>query len=83
MDIYYKIPLIDEKDILIKQYHINNNHAGRITLIHLLHEKNWYWYGMNNDISNYIKKCPNCNKPLKFKSLVKKNKIILDNGPHY
>ena len=42
MDIYYKIPLIDEKDILINQFHINNNHVGRITLIHLLHEKNWY-----------------------------------------
>ena len=27
-DIYFKIPYLHEKDILIKQYHINNSHAG-------------------------------------------------------
>ena len=38
---------------------------------------------MNNDVANTIKLCKFCDKPNKFKSLPKKNKIILDNGPHY
>ena len=38
---------------------------------------------MNNDVANTIKLCKFCDKPHKFKSLTKKIKIILDNGPHY
>ena len=79
----YKIPFLHEKDILVKEFHFNNNHSGRITLINLLHQENWYWYGMNRDIGDIIKSCAFCNKPFKFKSLSKKMKIIIDNGPHY
>lgn len=38
---------------------------------------------MNNDIQEQIKTCINCYKPNKFKELKKKNKKIIDNGPHY
>ena len=38
---------------------------------------------MNKDVDNTIKLCKFCDKPNKFKSLTKKIKIILDNGPHY
>ena len=38
---------------------------------------------MKSDVTNIIKSFPTCNKPSKFKTLIKKNKIILDNGPHY
>ena len=82
-EIYYKIPFLHEKDILVMQIHIDNNHAGRDAVIELLHKENWYWYGMNKDIANIIKICPLCNKPFKFKSLSKKKKIILDEGPHF
>ena len=82
-DIAYKIPYLHEKENLVKQIHFNNNHPGRITLINLLHKEKWYWSGMNRDIGNIIKSCAVCNKPFKFKSLSKKMKIIIDNGPHY
>ena len=36
---------------------------------------------MNKDIANVIKLCTSYNQPLKFKSLSKKTKIILDKGP--
>ena len=81
--IYYKIPYLHEKDLLIKQYHINNNHCGRTQIINLLHKDKWYWFGMNNDIRIELKKCIQCTNPNKFIKLKKKNKIILDNGPHY
>ena len=79
----YKIPYIHEKEIIIMQTHYNNNHCGRINVINELHKEKWYWYGMNNDVANTIKLCKFCDKPNKFKSLTKKIKIILDNGPHY
>ena len=82
-EIFYKIPFLHEKEILVKNSHIDNNHAGRDAIINLLHKEKWYWYGMNKDIANIIKICPNYNKPLKFKSLSKKKKIILDDGPHF
>ena len=82
-ELTYKIPLIHEKDIIIKQAHYNNNHCGRDSIINILHRAKWYWYGMNRDISNIIKLCIICTKPFKFKSLTKKPKIILDNGPHF
>ena len=81
--IYYKIPFIHEKNILINFYHNNNNHCGRIQIINILHKARWYWFGMNNDIQEQLKLCNKCFKPNKFISLKKKNKIILDNGPHF
>ena len=65
------------------QTHYNNYHCGRINVINELHKDKWYWFGMNNDVANTIKLCKFCDKPNKFKSLTKKIKIILDNGPHY
>ena len=65
------------------QAHYEHNHCGRINVINIMHQDKWYWYGMNSDIGNIIKSCKYCNKPLKFKTLSKKIKIILDNGPHY
>ena len=82
-NIYYKIPYSHEKNILINHIHINNNHCGRIQIINYLHKNHWYWYGMNHDIQEQIKTCINYYKPNKFKELKKKNKIIIDNGPHY
>ena len=76
-DNLYKIPYIHEKEIIIMQTHYNNNHCGRINVINELHKQKWYWFGMNNDVANTIKLCKFCDKPNKFKSLPKKNKIIL------
>ena len=56
-NIYYKIPYIHEKNILINHIHINNNHCGRTQKINLLHKNHWYWYGMNHDIQDQIKIC--------------------------
>ena len=75
-EIFYKIPFLHEKDILVKHTHIDNNHAGRDAIINLLHKEKWYWYGMNKDIASIIKICPECNKPFKFKSLSKKKKLF-------
>ena len=38
---------------------------------------------MNNDIRNQLKLCLQCCNPKNFIKLKKKNKIILDNRPHY
>ena len=38
---------------------------------------------MKKDIENFIKTCPFCNTGNKFKKLKGKNKIIIENGPHY
>ena len=82
-NIAYKIPFLHEKDNFVKKIHFNNNHSGRIGLINLLHKEKWYQNGMNRDIGDIIKSYAFCNKPFKFKSLSKKMKIIIDNGPHY
>ena len=82
-DTYFKIPFLHEKNVLIKDIHFNNNHCGRIQLVNYLHKNLWYWYGMNNDIQEQLKFCIKCNSKNKFISLKKKNKIILDKGPHY
>lgn len=36
--VYYKIPYYHENNILINQYHINNNHCDRTQLINKLHK---------------------------------------------
>ena len=38
---------------------------------------------MNNDVQDVLKKCKECINPSKFHALKKKNKIVIDNGPHY
>ena len=38
---------------------------------------------MKKDIENFIKLCPFWNTGNKFKQLKGKNKIIIENGPHY
>lgn len=38
---------------------------------------------MTRDILNFVKACPFCNNSNKYKKLKGKNKIIIENGPHY
>ena len=38
---------------------------------------------MTRDIQDIINTCPYCTNPTKFKKLKKRNKIIIENGPHY
>ncbi len=51
----------DEKDILVMQIYIGNNHSGRDAVIDLLYNEKWYWYWMNKGIANIIKICLLCN----------------------
>lgn len=67
IDKYYKIPLINEKEILINDIHVQNNHCGRDQLIQYIYAKGWYWYGLTKEIQEIIKSCPNCNTSAKFK----------------
>ena len=64
-----------EKNVLIRDIHLNYNHCGRIQLVNYLHKELWYWYGMNNDIQEQLKSCVNCNSKNKFKSLQKRIKL--------
>ena len=38
---------------------------------------------MTRDIQDIINTCPYCTNSTKFKKLKKRNKIIIENGPHY
>ena len=80
---YYKIPYEHEKENIINDNHSNFNHAGREATYQNIINNNWYWYGMVDEIKKFIKACPNCNTSNKFQKLKGKNKIILENGPHY
>ena len=80
---YYKIPYEHEKNIIINDYHSDYNHSGRDTTYFNILKNNWFWQGIIEDIKNFIKACPNCNNQNKFKKLKSRNKIIIENGPHY
>ena len=80
---YYNIPYKHEKDILINEHHSKYNHCGRDQTYENLLKDNWYWYGITRDIQAFINSCPSCNNANKFKKLKGKNKIIIENGPHY
>ena len=82
-NVIYKIPYKHEKEILINDNHSNYNHCGRIATLENLNKEKWYWFGITNDVQNYINLCPFCNNSGKYKKLHGKNKIIIDNGPHY
>ena len=82
-DLYFKIPFKHEKDIIINDCHVNYNHCGRDNTYENVLNNNWYWNGMKKDIATFIKTCPFCNTGNKFKKLKGKNKIIIENGPHY
>ena len=81
--LYYKIPYLEEKEILVNNIHISNNHSGREATYQIIKKDLWYWSGMYNDILKIIKKCAFCIKPLKYKNLISKNKIIIEDDPHY
>ena len=81
---WYYIPLINEKDSLLDEYHWKNNHCGRDAMIDLLRSNNWYWYGFYQDVTNYVKQCPFCdNSKSKFKQIKTGIKVIIDKGPHF
>ena len=80
---YYKIPYCDEKNILINNTHISNNNSGRESTYKILKKNLGYWFGIYKDILEVIKKCPYCLAPNKYKSLIEKSKIIIEDGPHY
>ena len=80
---YFKIPYKHEKDIIINDCHVNYNHCGRDNTYENVLNNNWFWNGMKKDIANFIKTCPFCNTGNKYKKLKGKNKIIIENGPHY
>jgi len=54
-NIYYRIPLNHEKNNIINDIHIKNNHFGRDNVYHYMINEKWYYYGMVNDISYIIK----------------------------
>ena len=53
-DKWYKIPFEKEKNIIISNYHWNNNHCGRDAVIEYIKSNGWYWYGFFKDIDNII-----------------------------
>ena len=63
IDLYYKIPYYGDRNILINNKHISNNHSGRESTYQILKKNLWYWYGMYKDILAVIKKCPYCLSP--------------------
>lgn len=79
----YKIPLTNEKNTLVKNYHFNNNHSGRNVTVQLLLDNKWYWHGIYIDVLSIIKSCPGCANKNKFKKIFKKNKIIIEEGPYF
>ena len=76
---WYYIPLNNEKESILDEYHWKYNHCGRDAMIDLLLKKNnWYWYGFYQDVTNYVKQCPFCdNSKSKFKQLKTGIKVII------
>ena len=79
----YKIPLLCEKETIVKNIHNTHNHSGRNLTVQILLQNNWYWHGINTDVLEIIKSCPGCTTHNKFKKIIKKSKIIMDDGPHF
>ena len=83
-DLWYNIPLEEEKINIIDNFHWNNNHCGRDALLDFIKRNNWYWYGFYDEVNEFIKSCPKCdNCKSKFKNIKAPIKIIIDKGPHY
>ena len=81
---WYYIPLTNEKESLLEEYHWKYNHCGRDAMIDLLKSNNWYWYGFYQDVTNFVKQCPFCdNSKSKFKQIKTGIKVIIDKGPHF
>ena len=80
---FYLIPYKHEKEILINDFHNKNNHSGKTATYQYLINSHWFWYGMTRDIQEVLNSCPYCINPNKYKKLKGKNKIIIEDGPHY
>ena len=67
----FKIPLVNEKNTLVKNYHCNNNHSGRNVTVEMLLDNKWYWHGINVAVITIIKAFPGRANKIKFKKYLK------------
>ena len=75
------IAYINEKINIIKYLHEMTIHKGITTLYKLILKQNFIWYGIYEDVKNYIKNCVICQET--HKNIYKKPKIksIISNYP--
>ena len=78
-----KIPYKAEKDIILKNIHINNKHPSRDNMRDLVKSSGFYWEGFTSDIKSLIKNCPICTSTKNLTKIKTPIKQIIDDGPHF
>ena len=61
-----KIPYKTEKDIILKNIHINIKYPSRHNMRELVKPSSFYWEGFTSDIKSLINNCPICTSTKKF-----------------
>ena len=77
-----KIPYQYEKNILLYNIHIENNHASINNMQKLIISEGFYWEGFSKEIKKFINNCPFCTVKIQ-KKIKLPLKQIIDSGPHY
>ena len=78
-----KIPFINEMNIIIKNIHINNKHAGERKMRKYTIDSGFIYSGYSTYIKNFIKNCQVCCSSRNINKIKMPIKQILDQGPHF
>ena len=73
-----------EKNNLVKRVHEDSIYKGIKSLYLLIRDRNYWWYGMYEDVKEYVKNCSNCSICQQIHKSVNKKpdiKQIISNGP--
>ena len=77
----YYIPYQSEKIQIIKYLHEKTIHKGEKSLYELIKQQDYWWYGIYEDVQNYIKNCKICQQTHKMMGRKPQISQIISKGP--
>ena len=69
------------KNNIVKRLHDESIHKGQKSLYLLIRNGNYWWYGIYEDVKDYIKKCSICQQLHKSVNRKPDIKQIISKGP--